>query len=238
MFAASAELYDLIYGAFKDYAAEARALAALLREVHPDAQTILDVGCGTGEHARMLAQEYGYHVDGIDLEPGLIEIAQQKNPAGRFEQADMLDFDLGNRYDAVVCLFSTIGYARTAGNVRRTLERLRQHLAEGGVAVVEPWLTPGVVRDGTIYLHTAEAEDLKVCRMSHTELDGRLTRLHFEYLIGRAGRVERASEVHELGLFTVEEMTEALRAAGLTAEHDPKGLTGRGLYVARAATGS
>jgi hypothetical protein len=48
------------------------------------------------------------------------------------------------------------------------------------------------------------------------------------------GGTRRASEVHELGLFTVAELLEAFRQAGLRAEYDPKGLTDRGLYVARA----
>lgn len=235
MFTESADLYDLIYDAFKDYAAEANSIAALLDEQHPGAKSLLDVGCGTGEHARLLTEVHGYCVDGLDLEPGFVEIAQRKVPAGRFEQADMLDFNLGRRYDAVVCLFSTIGYARTQDNVRRALRQFRKHLAAGGLIVVEPWLTPDMVRDGAVFMHTAERDDLKVCRMSRTELDGRVTRLHFEYLIGRAGHVERASEVHELGLLTVDEMTEAFHTAGLTAEYHPEGVTGRGLYVARTA---
>lgn len=67
MFSESADLYDLIYSGFKDYAAEAETLAAILRRVHPSTRTVLDVACGTGEHARCLADRYGYHVDGVDL---------------------------------------------------------------------------------------------------------------------------------------------------------------------------
>jgi hypothetical protein len=70
--------------------------------------------------------------------------------------------------------------------------------------------------------------------MAFTEVDGRLSRLKFEYMIGRPTGIERASEVHELGLFTTEEMLDCFRAAGLEAEHDAVGLIDRGLFVARA----
>ena len=56
MFSESAELYELIYSRFKDYAAEAERIATLIRRVHPSAQRILDVACGTGEHARLLSE--------------------------------------------------------------------------------------------------------------------------------------------------------------------------------------
>jgi hypothetical protein len=71
--------------------------------------------------------------------------------------------------------------------------------------------------------------------MSHTTLDGRMSRLQFEYLIGAPAGIRRASEVHALGLFTVDEMLEAFRLAQLAAEHDPAGLTGRGMYIAHAS---
>jgi hypothetical protein len=58
--------------------------------------------------------------------------------------------------------------------------------------------------------------------------------LRFDYLIGRAGGIEHATEHHELGLFTTEEMLECFESAGLRATHDPKGLYDRGLFLARA----
>ena len=80
---------------------------------------------------------------------------------------------------------------------------------------------------------TAETSEGRICRMNVSARRGRLSRLTFHYLIGTAGRVEYVTETHELGLFTVEEMLAAFEAAGLEADHDPEGLTGRGLYTAR-----
>jgi ubiquinone/menaquinone biosynthesis C-methylase UbiE len=74
----SPELYDAIYY-FKDYARECDRLRAVIDEALPGARTILDVGCGTGEHAKFLKQRYA--VDGIDINESYLGAARLKNPA-------------------------------------------------------------------------------------------------------------------------------------------------------------
>lgn len=234
MFSVSAEFYDLIYSTFKDYTGEATQLADLLRRLNPQCQTVLDVACGTGEHARLLAAR-GFVVDGLDLDPAFVRIAKQKHPAGRFFEADMSDFQLSHRYDAVLCLFSSIGYLRTLDRVVGALTCFREHLAPNGVIVVEPWFAPGVLEHGRVARNTGEANGLRVTRVARVEVEGRLSRLHFDYEIADGTGTRRASEIHELGLFTTAELMEAFRNAGLDADHDPKGLTDRGLFVARVA---
>ena len=236
MFSESAELYDLIYSSFKDYAGETDAVATILRSANPACRTVLDVACGTGEHARLLGERHGFEVDGIDLEPAFVRIAERKNPTGTFVVADMRRFDLGRRYDAVICLFSAIGYVRTLEQLTETIRCFRDHLDPSGVMVVEPWFAPGILDDGHTSTAVNEAQGIRVERHARTEIDGRISRLHFDYDIVDHGRAYQTSEVHELGLFTVDEMRRAFEANGLTVEHDPTGLIGRGLYVARRDT--
>jgi hypothetical protein len=63
-----------------------------------------------------------------------------------------------------------------------------------------------------------------VCRMSRTIIDGSVSRLELEYLVGTPAGIERRSETHELGLFTQAQMEAAFRAAHLAVERRPKAL--------------
>jgi SAM-dependent methyltransferase len=233
MFTESADFYDAIYS-WKDYAAEAARIAARLRRTHPAARTILDVACGTGEHVRQLSA-LGFEVDGLDLDPGLLRIASAKNPSARFVCADMSDFTLDRRYDVVACLFSSIGYLVTLDRVIRALECFRRHLASNGVVLVEPWFAPGRLVNGRVFRSAGTHHGMSVERISRNEIDGRISRLHFEYRVETPAGPRRLSETHELGLFTRKEMAAAFRQAGLAATYAPIGLTGRGLWTARDA---
>ena len=236
MFSESAELYDAIYGAFKDYATEAARIASLVRRLQPDAHTILDVRCGTGEHARHLAASHGFAVDGLDLDPGLLAVARRKLPDARFFEADMGAFDLGRRYDVVMCLFSSIAYLEHLDRVTAALRCFRRHLAQDGSVIVEPWFAPGVLNQGAGKTRREEAGGARIERTSRTSVEGRTSTLVFTYRIEDESGVRTVEEVHRLGLFTEAEMLACFQSVGLAATHDAHGLTGRGLYVARDAS--
>ena len=226
----AAEFYDLLYSGEKDYPAEARLLESLIREKCPSAESLLDVGCGTGAHARSLL-DIGFKVDGLDLEPRFIEIARRKCPEGSFEVGDMTDFALPRKYDVVTCLFSAIGYVRTEDALRSAIQRMRDHLNPGGVLLVDPWFEPGQLTDGWIMTVNGRQDGLTVTRMSRTVVDGVISRLEFEYLIGTAAGIERRSEVHELGMFTQPQMEAAFLASGCSVARKPEALRTRGIYV-------
>ena len=132
MFSETARFYDLIYDQFRDYEGDTARVAELLQRLAPEAELILDVGCGTGRHAEALTLRHGYRVDGLDIEPGFVEIARRRCPGGRFVAGDMADFDLGGRYDVVLCLFSSIGYVKTMKRLVSAARSLRRHLSIHG----------------------------------------------------------------------------------------------------------
>lgn len=231
-YARSADFYDLVY-AGKPYADEAAAVHARIQaHLRSGGNALLDVGCGSGGHLAHLRAHY--RAEGLDLDDGLLRIARDRYPDVVFHQGEMESFDLRRRFDAVICLFSAIGYVRTEEALRRTLANFARHLRPGGVAVVEPWLTPDVFTPGRLHLSANETPELKVARIARGGLEDGLSVLEFSFLVGRPEGVEHWEERHLLGLFTQGQMLDAFRAAGLeVVEHDPHGLTGRGLYVAR-----
>ena len=233
LFSDSAELYDAIYGSFKDYAAEAAVIANVIRTGQPSARTLLDVGCGTGEHVMHLRAR-GFVADGLDIDPALLAIAARKVPAAEFFEADMTDFDLGTRYDVVACLFSSIGYLLEEPEVTQAFTCFAAHLARGGVILVEPWFTPDAWHTGQPRMTPpVDLPELKICRMNVSDRRGDISLLHFHYLIGTPAGVDHVEEKHELALYPVEQLLKCFRLAGLVASHDPIGLSGRGLYIAR-----
>jgi len=231
MFSKSAQYYDEIYGAIgKNYSGEAKKAHKLIQNYKKTkGESLLDVACGTGIHAGHLSKYY--KVEGLDLDAKMLTVARKKYPKIRFHHGDMANFKLGHQFDAVVCLFSSIGYVKTKSKLRKAIETMSGHLLPGGVLLVEPWFTPEQWNPGRAFALQVNKPDLKIVRMSYSGQRGKISFIEFQYLIGTPKGIEHSAEIHELGLFTHKEYLDAFKAAGLRVIHDSKGLDGRGLYI-------
>jgi len=225
-----AEVYDTVY-AWKDYAAEARRIRQLVLRYGPRRpQRLLDVGCGTGAHLRHLAR--WFDAVGLDRSGPMLEVARERLPGVRFVRGRMERFDLGERFDAITCLFSAIGYVRSPEDLRRTLSTFADHLAPGGVVIVEPWLFPTTYRPGSIHLGTYGSKRRPIVRMNLSDRKGRRSIMDMHYLVGEPTGVRHWVERHDMGLFSPREYRRAFAAAGLRCLFQNAGFTGRrGLFV-------
>lgn len=232
VFSDSVDIYDAVYS-FKDYATESERIHTLIEERVPDASSLLDVACGTGKHLEQLRS--WYEVVGLDLDPNLIEIARGRLNDVPLVVGDMTSFELDRRFDAITCLFSSIGYVGTLERLNRAVATMAAHLHPGGVLIIEPWLAPDAWVSNRPHLLTVDEPDRKIARMTISGREGRLAVMNFNYLIGTPDGVREFSERHEAALFTDGEYRHAFAAAGLKADRDEHGLIGRGLYVAQHA---
>ena len=230
-----ADLYDAFYDALeKDYAAEVRTVLRAVRRRSRGTRTLLDVACGTGRHLALFAERLA--CTGVDLDPAMLDVARSRCPSTvRLVQADMLTLDLGERFDVVTCLFSSVAYMPTVAKLRRAIGAMARHLEPGGVLLVEPWYTRETWEDGHLAVLTVDEPGRKAARISRASRRGDASALDFDFLVADAAGTRHLHERHELRLFRIDQYVDACTAAGLVdVEVDPDGLYGLGLVIASA----
>jgi SAM-dependent methyltransferase len=219
-FARYARCYDLLYRD-KDYAAEARWVDAALRPGNGPRGTLLDVGCGTGRHAREFAA-LGWQVAGVDASADMVALARERTPAGLpigYSVGRAADFDLGRRFDAVVSLFHVASYHTGEGELAAMVANLRRHLAPGGRLLFDFWHGPGVLADPPVRRERRLADDIiRVHRLSqptHLPAD-RVVEVRYDVTIEpvAGGPAERVEELHRMRYFSRPELEPLLARAG------------------------
>lgn len=216
-----AEYYDFIYHDLVDYEGDVRFLEATFRKwMAKRPRTILDLGCGTGNHDLPLAR-HGHHVTGLDLSPTQLAMARRKARAAgvsiRFVRGDMRSFEMGQTFDTAVCMFGAIGYLLPTRDVLGCFRSVRRHLAPRGLFVFEFWQS-SAARPSPFqsWIHKSGPE-YELVRLDESRLDSKTKRLsvEFRFIVFRGRRVlDRFDEVHTVRTYAVPEMRALLRRGG------------------------
>ncbi|MEE8599553.1 class I SAM-dependent methyltransferase [Euzebya tangerina] len=120
-------------GAFDRTAEEVEGILGLLPQ--RDGLRILDVPCGFGRHAAAL-HERGHAVTGLDLSTDQLALAAEHHPGPTYIHGDMRTPPDGP-FDAVLNLFSSIGYFEDEAEDRRAIRAWHDRLAPGGTLLIE-----------------------------------------------------------------------------------------------------
>jgi len=117
---------------------EAAAILELL-DLEPGAR-VLDLACGWGRHSVELARA-GLQVTGYDLSQTLLDRAAKRAEAAgvrvEWVRGDMRELPWTGRFDAVVSLFSSLGYFLSDDEDRRVLQAAVRALKPGGLFLLE-----------------------------------------------------------------------------------------------------
>jgi SAM-dependent methyltransferase len=103
------------------------------RYLKGNSKSLLDVSCGKGVLLGMLKESY--RAKGLDTSKENIALARQKVKGVEFIVADMLDFELKEKFDIITC-FDAIDHGdELRKGIRKTLRNLYKHLEAGGVLI-------------------------------------------------------------------------------------------------------
>jgi SAM-dependent methyltransferase len=215
-----ARYYDLIYHGLVDYEGDVNFLERVFRRFRTTPKTILDLGCGTGNHALPMARR-GYRVTGIDQSREMLALARKKAASlrtrPRFVHADMRSFHLGRTFDAAVCMFGAFGYVLPERDAVRSLRSVHAHLEPGGLYVFEFWQGSAARPAPFESWLDVRRKNLEIVRLEVARYDPRTGRLPWEFqLIVLEGRrlIDRFEEVHTIQTYSLPGMRDLLRRGG------------------------
>ena len=222
-----AHQYDAIYGE-KDYEAEIVMIEEAFRLYgNGKVRTVLDLGCGTGNHAIPLATR-GYHVTGMDRSSDMLARARRKTHAVKFPgsvnppiylRGDVRNFDLGKRFDVVLMMFAVLGYQITNDDVLTSLQRVRSHLKQGGLFIFDVWYGPAVlsIRPGE-RVKEIKVKDREIVRAATSTLDivRHVAEVRYRVWEMGGGRVlGKTQETHRMRYFFPQELASFLAQADM-----------------------
>ncbi len=132
-----AEYYYSIEKENRNIDNDIRMVRTLVKDIKKPA--LLDIGCGTGEHAHKLTM-LDINCTGIDSSSAMIKIAKTRFPHSiRFMQKDMRDFNFSEEFDIAVSLFGSIDYLINEEEIHAVLRNTERSLKPGGIGVLEVW---------------------------------------------------------------------------------------------------
>lgn len=216
-----AKFYDMFYKR-KDYAVECDFLETVFkRYAKKPISSILDVGCGTGTHACMLAKR-GYKVTGVDFSEPMLACARMKacNDGLEidFQQSDVKTLNILKKFDACVSMFAVMGYQITNDDFENTLKSIRTHLDIGGVFVFDVWFGPAVLTtkpsERTMEITEGEEKILKIA-VPVMDIIKHVVQVNYTviHIIGDKV-IENVSESHFMRFFFPQELNYFLKKTG------------------------
>lgn len=112
----------------------------LISRHHPEAKSVLDLGCWIGVDAERLARYYT--VVGVDVQPHLIAYARERRPEPDFVVGDMSSVRLGQRFDAILCVGNSLSYVHRDPDLEATFATFSAHAKEGSLLILHTLMAP------------------------------------------------------------------------------------------------
>ena len=144
----------------------------------------------------------------------------------------MNSFNLNRTFDAVICLYASIAYARSHSNLLKVISNISNHLKKGGVTIIEPFITKDEYVEGNPFASFIDEPTLKIARMNVNRRQADVAIFDFHFLVATSAGVKHFRDRHEVGLFDRQEIQQAMENSGLSTTFIESGFQkDRGLFL-------
>ena len=227
--------YDLIYSD-KNYTTEVNYVESLFQN-KTRCKNILEFGCGTGIHAKMLAQK-DYFVHGIDSSPEMIKVAKDRSSDLdrdifnniSFECSDIRHFRSNNKYDNIISLFHVICYLTSNKDIEDAFRNAYVHLKKGGSFIFDIWHAPAIIEDDfSIRFKSLENSDLLINRYTRPSLHAdNISKIDYDiYIFDKSKETwSFVDETHFIRFFTISEIKYFAEKTGFSFAIGEEWITG------------
>lgn len=212
LYRAFARFYDLIYQ-WMDYRGEVEFIEKMVNlYLDSGGNDLLDVACGTGNHAQYLKNSF--RVVGLDLNQEMMKIAREKVPEMELIQGNMKEMNLEKDFDVIICLFSSINYHTNLSELESTILKFHNHLKKGGILIFDLGFCTENWEEGRMLVDAAVEGDLQLARISQSRLQDGVFNANFVFLIKEDGIMDFEVDQHQIGVFSTADTESILEKAG------------------------
>jgi len=216
-----AKYYDVMHQ-YRNYDKECSFADGLIKRKVPEARRVLDICCGTGEHAIRMAR-LGYEVTGVDQSQDMLDIATSKAMVSGlsidFICKDVFKLGIKEKFEVAYCLGYTFLYMMTNSDVRRFFKAIRDALLPAGLFLFDFINGLSLIKDFDKDEFIYEHKNATIRQHDRWCLDEKrgVKHLEFEYEItDREGRVQRISAEEYVRIFYDDDVQVLLADCGFT----------------------
>ena len=204
-----------------DYEATVAFYNEILDSLGLKPRTAVDLACGTGSVAILLAKQ-GLNVTGVDLSEDMLCVASQKaqdleNPP-RFVCQPLQELWLPRGVDLAVCALDSLDYILDPNDCKEAIKRVYKALNPGGIFIFDV-NTPEKLRamDGQVFLD--EDEDVFCVWRGEFDEDANICSYGMDLFQKKGNYWNRTFEEHQEYAYSREMLTDFLKKAGFTHIH-------------------
>lgn len=203
---------------------------------------LLDLGCGTGEHAAALHKR-GFAITGLDLAPRMLAVAAHRFSKDQYPDLNFLEGDFRKdqalrNFAGAYSLFGSFNYLHKLQDLKSALGRTYQALQPGGLFIIEFWQREPY--DGLPYRFTTDWQELiqdnvqirrRRSLRREQDHDGDLLTILYEYNLQNIKGLKDGTytEQHQFRLLDRTTLQTLCRAAGFDIQSERSKLGQAGL---------